>query len=124
MRMCDLSPGVISWGSESVVVQYVDNTIKERPKRRRYFIDFNMIVKSSSGSKIKYLIEIKPKCQTIPPNPPKPVNGVISERAKASYSLAMQTYNRNILKWTAANRAAKSKGYIFKVLTEEHLFKR
>jgi hypothetical protein len=124
MRMCDLTAGIESWGSESIVVEYIDNTVPAAPKRRRYFVDFNMTVKTTSGKLMKYLVEIKPHVQTIPPLAPKPVNGIINERARASYALALQTYQRNMLKWTAAKIAAKSKGFQFMVLTEKNLFKK
>lgn len=124
MRMCDLTPGVESWGSESTVIEYMDPTVAGTPKRRRYFVDFNMTVRTTGGTIMKYLIEIKPKSQTIPPPPPKPVGGVISDRTKATYNNAVLMYRRNMAKWTAATKAAKSKGMKFLVLTEDRLFKR
>ncbi len=64
MVFCDSNPNILQWGSEEVVIPYrspVDGRI------HRYFVDFNIKIRTKSGEIKKYLIEIKPKKQTVPP---------------------------------------------------------
>jgi len=64
MVFCDSNPSIIEWGSEEIIIPY------RAPdgKVRRYFPDFYIKVKEKSGKLTKYIIEIKPKKQTQPPN--------------------------------------------------------
>ena len=64
MRYCDRNNAILEWGSEEFFIPYFDPTTK---KVRRYFPDFIMKIKESSGKIKKYLIEIKPQRQTVPP---------------------------------------------------------
>ena len=63
MVYCDKNENVLEWGSEEIALPYkspLDNRI------HRYFPDFYIKVKE--GNQIKnYLIEIKPKKQTVEP---------------------------------------------------------
>ena len=64
MVYCDLNENILEWGSEEIALPYrspIDNRI------HRYFPDFYIKVKESSGQIKKYIIEIKPKKQTIEP---------------------------------------------------------
>ncbi len=101
----------ISWGSESTVVSYSHNG-----KRHRYFIDMTATFATKSGPK-KFLIEIKPYKQTIPPvkSPNKKEKTFLVEAAN---------YSKNQSKWKAAKEFAKRKGYEFIILTEHQLFKK
>ena len=68
MRYCDLNENILEWGSEEIIVPYrspVDRRV------HRYFPDFYIKIKESNRSIKKYLIEIKPKKQTIPPKKPQ-----------------------------------------------------
>ena len=62
-RWCDRNVSVLEWTSESVIVPYIsplDNRV------HRYFVDGHIVLRE--GDKIaKYLVEIKPYKQTIPP---------------------------------------------------------
>jgi hypothetical protein len=60
-----------------------------------------------------YLIEIKPKCQTIPPVQP--------QRKTRKYITEVMAYAKNISKWEAADRYAKSQGWTFQVWHEDTL---
>jgi hypothetical protein len=77
MVYCDTNEKILEWGSEEIVLPYrspIDNRI------HRYFPDFYIKVLESSGQIKKYLIEIKPKRQTVPPPKPKrQTKGYISE---------------------------------------------
>merc|ERR1711991_574017 len=64
MVFCDNNPSIVEWGSEEIIIPY------RAPdgKVRRYFPDFYIKVKEKTGKLTKYIIEIKPKKQTKPPN--------------------------------------------------------
>ena len=61
----------------------------------------------------RYLIEIKPKKETIPPKKPK--------RKSKKYINEVLTYVKNTNKWSAASDFADAKGWKFQVWTEETL---
>ena len=64
MMYCDLNENIIEWGSEEIALPYrspLDNRV------HRYFPDFYIKVRESNGSIKRYLIEIKPKKQTVEP---------------------------------------------------------
>ena len=110
-KWCDNNPNVIEWTSESVVIPYtspIDN------KTHRYFVDNT--VKIKEGDKlVKYLIEIKPKKQTVKPKPH-------GNKKQSTILYENMNYIRNMAKWAAAEKWCKTRGYKFQILTEEHLF--
>jgi len=64
MVWCDMNSDVIKWGSEETVIPYIsplDN------KRHRYFVDFYIQVRTKEGILKSYLVEVKPKKYTKPP---------------------------------------------------------
>jgi hypothetical protein len=66
MDWLDRNDDVISWASEELIIPYIsphDN------RYHRYFPDFLVKVKTRNGQHKTMLIEIKPKKQTIPPEP-------------------------------------------------------
>jgi hypothetical protein len=110
MVYCDSNENILEWGSEELALPYrspIDNKI------HRYFPDFYIKVKESNGSIKKYLIEIKPKKQTIEPIPQK--------RRTKGYIYEVYEYAKNQAKWKAAEEFCKDRGYEFKVLTEDEL---
>ena len=100
---------VIEWGSEEVIIPY------RAPdgKVRRYFPDFYIKVKEKSGKLTKYIIEIKPKKQTQPPNE--------KNKKTAAYRNAALTYVKNQTKWSAAREYCEDRQMNFLILTEDHL---
>lgn len=110
-RWCDVNENVLEWTSESVIIPYV-NPLNGRP--RRYFVDNSVVIKE--GDKIaRYLVEIKPKKQTVPPKR--------SNRKKQSTMLYESTmYVQNKAKWEAAEKWCKKRRYKFLILTEDQLF--
>lgn len=110
MRWCDHNPSVVSWGSESVVIPY-QNPLTG--KVSRYFVDFNVLMRDRQGQLKKFLVEIKPHAQTIPP----------SQQTRNTKALARRQaeYLKNQAKWQAATAWSAKKGYEFVVLTEKHL---
>lgn len=102
----DQNPGVLSWGSEELEILYecqTDNRI------HRYFPDLVI----TFANKKKYIIEIKPKHQTIEPQ--------VKKRKTKKYITEVLTYVKNRCKWDAAALYANKTGMIFEVWTEETL---
>jgi hypothetical protein len=111
MRYCDRNDKILEWGSEEFFIPYYDPTTN---KVRRYFPDFIVKIKESSGNIKKYLIEVKPKRQTIEPKQTK-------GKKKKTYITEVLTYNKNIAKWNAAREWCADRMIEFKIITEEEL---
>jgi hypothetical protein len=110
MVYCDSNQNILEWGSEELALPYrspIDNKI------HRYFPDFYIKVKESTGQIKKYLIEIKPKKQTIEPIPQK--------RKTKGYIYEVYEYAKNQAKWKAAQEFCEDRQWEFKVLTEDEL---
>ena len=109
-RFFDHNPNVLTWGSESVVIPY-PNPLTGRISR--YFVDFVVTIKDKDGNIKRYLIEIKPQSQTIPP----------TQKNRNTKTLIRQQaeYIKNQAKWKAAQSFSEAKGYTFTILTEKHL---
>lgn len=109
MSFLDSDPRVIEWSSEEIIVPYkspVDN------RYHRYFVDFWVKIQTTEGIKV-YLIEIKPKKQSQPPQQKK--------RVTKQYIQEVATWGINQAKWNAANEYCLDRGWQFKVLTEDDL---
>lgn len=110
MVYCDLNENIIEWGSEEIALPYrspVDGKV------HRYFPDFYIKVKESTGHIKKYLIEIKPKKQTTPPKKP--------QRQTKKYLYEAYEYAKNQAKWKAAKEFCEDRQWEFKVITEDEL---
>ncbi len=112
MKFCDTNQSVLRWGSEEVVIPYI-SPLDRKP--HRYFVDFIVEMKTPEGGIKTMLIEVKPKKQCCQPKKPK--------RQSRNYICEMQTWITNSAKWKAAKEAAQSRGWEFRVLTEDDLFK-
>jgi hypothetical protein len=108
-RWLDSNPAVISWGSETVIIPY-NNPLTGRVSR--YFTDFNFTMRTKDGIIKKFLVEVKPHSQTLPPTPKKKSKTLAYQQAE---------YVKNKAKWMAAKQWAANKGYEFVILTEKHL---
>jgi hypothetical protein len=107
---CDLNENIISWGSEEFFIPYlspVDNRV------HRYFPDFIIKVKESTGQIKTYVIEVKPKRQTQPPKP--------KSRMTKGFLYEAKTYAVNQAKWKAADEWCKDRMLEFKIITEFEL---
>lgn len=113
MQWLDMNPSIIEWKSESNYVNYYDPV---RDKYRRYYPDFFVLVHDREGGTIKYLIEIKPHKETVPPRYGKKD----SQKTKVH---KQATYLTNKAKFKAAKEYCKKMGYNFKILTEKQLFR-
>jgi hypothetical protein len=105
-KWADTNPDVLKWLSEEIVIPY---RCKTDGKIHRYFVDLKITMANGKT----YLIEIKPKCQTVPPIQPK--------RQTHKYAMEVMTYAKNLSKWEAANAYAKNQGWEFQIWTEETL---
>lgn len=110
MRWLDHNSNVIEWSSEETIIPY-QNPLTGRVSR--YFVDFYAKMRDKNGEVKKFLIEIKPHCQTLPP--------VQKNRKTKSLIYQQAEYVKNQAKWSAAANFAKNKGMIFTILTEKHL---
>ncbi len=117
MKWCDSSPSVIQWGSESVVIPYIDpvRPTNSADRVRNYILDFTMVVKDKIGKLKKYYVEIKPYRQVLKP--------VRKKQSDKTYLYEVLTYARNTAKWKAANDFASKKGGEFMLLTERDFLK-
>ena len=109
-RWCDLNKSIVSWASEEFSIPYVspvDNRV------HRYYPDYLIKVKESTGKVKTYVIEVKPKKQTAPPKKPK--------RQTKSYIYECQMYAVNQAKWKAAKEFCADNRVEFKIITENEL---
>ena len=109
-QWCDRKENVISWASEEISIPYVspkDNRI------HKYYPDFLIKVKEHNNRIQTYVVEVKPKKQTLPPKPRK--------RVSKSYIYECTTYAVNQAKWKAASEFCKDNRINFKIVTEDEL---
>jgi hypothetical protein len=106
----DHQPQVKKWSFESIEIQYYYPIDK---KVHRYYPDFYFEEEDNSGKTRKFLVEVKPKTQTIPPKAPKNKN----RKARKTYIYEAQTYVRNRCKWESAKEYCKRKGYEFRIVS-------
>jgi hypothetical protein len=111
MKWCDSNENILEYGSEEFCIPYrspVDGKV------HRYFPDFIIKVKEQTGEIKTYVIEVKPKKQTVQPKVPK--------RKTKSWLYEMKTYAVNQAKWKAAEEWCKDRLVEFKIITEDNLF--
>jgi hypothetical protein len=107
---CDNNPNVVSFSSEEIIIPYkspVDG------KYHRYFVDFMVKIKTKDNTIRTYLVEVKPKRQTQPPE--------IKKRITKQYINEVTTWGVNQSKWKAAIDYCLDRGWEFKILTEQDL---
>jgi hypothetical protein len=113
-QWCDNSPGVIMWSSESLEIPYPDpfgkTDSKGGIKVRRYYPDF--VVKTKNNE--VFVVEIKPFSETQLPKK-------TARKAEKTYMTEVYKYKKNLSKWEACDRFCRSKGYLFKLITEKNL---
>jgi len=110
MVYCDNHTKILEWGSEEIALPYrspIDNKV------HRYFPDFYIKVRESNGKIKRYIIEIKPKKQTMEPK--------VKKRKTKGYIYEVYEYAKNQAKWEAAKEFCKDRMWEFKVLTEDEL---
>jgi hypothetical protein len=111
MRYCDRNVNILEWGSEEFFIPYLDPTTN---KVRRYFPDFIIKVKENTGDVKTYVIEVKPKQQTIPPEK-------TPKKKQKTFLNEVITYEKNKAKWKAAKEFCEDRKIYFKIITEKDL---
>lgn len=111
MRRCDTEKNIVQWSSETMVIPYwsrADN------RMRRYFVDFIIKVREKSGELKTWLVEVKPKSQTVPP---------VHSKGKKKKTILTEEYTWmvNNDKWNAAKAFADKNGMGFMILTEDSI---
>ena len=110
MKYCDSNQNILEWGSEEFWLPYrspLDNKV------HRYFPDFYIKVRETTGKINKMIIEVKPKRQCIEPKRPK--------KKTKGYIYEVREYVKNQAKWKAAEEYCIDRGFEFKILTENEL---
>ena len=110
MVYCDNSDNILEWGSEEIIIPYLSPW---DGKLHRYFPDFYIKVRQASGDIKKFIIEVKPKKQT---RPPEPVH-----RKTKKWLNEVKTYSINEAKWRYASEWCDNNDMEFKILTEDEL---
>lgn len=110
MKYLDTNENIIKWSSEEIALPYRSPLDK---KIHRYFPDFFVKERCSDGKIKSYLVEIKPKKQTTPPQKPK--------RQTKGYLYEVREYVKNQSKWEVAEEYCKDRGWEFLILTEDDL---
>lgn len=105
----DNDPSVIQYSSEETIIPYISPIDM---KKHSYFVDFYVKKKTDKGI-VEFLVEIKPKAQTVPP--------AVQNKPTKKYIKEVQTWGVNDAKWKAAKTFANSKGWDFIILTEDNL---
>jgi len=105
MKWCDITPSILEWGSEEIVIPYISPV---DGRRHRYFPDFYLKIGSQ-----KYLVEVKPLKQTKEPKTQK--------RVTKRYINEVVTWSVNQAKWKAATEFCKDNNWEFKIITEKEL---
>ena len=105
----DCQKQILEWSSEGITIAYFDPVYK---RMRRYFPDFYM--KTKKG---KFIIEVKPYKETIPPRKSK-------KKSRKTIITEHNTYKRNQAKFEAAEKFAADYGMKFKIYTEKELYRK
>jgi len=105
MKWCDITPSVLEWGSEEIVIPYISPA---DGKKHRYFPDFYVKIKNE-----KYLVEVKPFRQTQEPKTQK--------KMTKRYINEVVTYAVNQAKWNAAREFCADHKWKFMLITEKEL---
>ena len=110
MNYCDLNENILKWSSEEIWIPYlspIDNRV------HKYFPDFYIKYKDSTGVVKESLVEIKPKRQVEGPKPNKRIT------QKQLYEI--KEYSKNQAKWKAAREFCEDRRWQFQILTEDNL---
>jgi hypothetical protein len=106
MRFLDNNDNILQWASESISIPY-RNPITG--KQSIYVPDFLITYKNRNNQMIAEVIEIKPKKQSI-----------VESKMKANERAVVAV---NYAKWDSATKWCKKQGLIFRVITEDDMFK-
>jgi hypothetical protein len=106
MRFCDSNDNILQWASESIVIPYRHPLTG---KISNYIPDFLVTYRTKNNKTFAEVIEIKPKKQSV-------IEGKMSERDRAVVAV-------NYAKWDSAQKWCQRQGLVFRVITEDDIFK-
>jgi hypothetical protein len=109
-KWADNNENIIEWSSEPFPIKYFDHSTN---KFRRYFPDLYLKVKDKNNDTKRYIVEIKPEKQTKPPQQRK--------KKTKTYLNEIATYQKNVSKWSQAEKFCEDNNMLFKILTETDL---
>jgi len=109
-KYLDKNQNIVRWASEELKIPYFSTIDKQI---HHYYPDFLFEAKVNNDVQT-FVVEIKPKKQTVKPN---------TKKNKRAYLNECITFEINNCKWKAAEEYCKKNGWNFKILTEESLFK-
>jgi hypothetical protein len=113
MKWADRNPNIIKWGSEVLQIPY-ESSVKGR--MARYYPDILMTYVDKTGKEKTVVIEIKPSHET---NKPKKGRNM----KQSTYDQQLLTFITNQEKWVTAQKYAKERGWEFRILTENEMFR-
>lgn len=108
MDELDKNSSILEWGSEEIVVRYLDPV---SGKIRRYFPDFTIKKRTNQKKIVKQMIEIKPLHQCFPPKRGKKTRSYLNQCA---------TYATNMAKWKAAKAYCEAHDMEFIIVTRNN----
>lgn len=106
MRFCDTNDNIIQWASEAITIPYRHPLTG---KNTTYVPDFFIQYRTKNNKTCAEVIEIKPKKQSI-------MESKASARDRAVIAV-------NYAKWDAATKWCKRQGLVFRVITEDDIFR-
>jgi hypothetical protein len=112
-KFLDNNKNVVEWYSELPIPYY--SSVKGR--MARYFVDIYVVYLNKNGDRVVEIIEVKPSSELTPPTKGK------TQKAEARYLQESLTYITNQEKWAAAAEYANERGWLFRILTEKHIFR-
>ena len=110
-KYLDKNENIIRWSSEELKIPYFSSIDRQI---HHYYPDFLFEALKKDQAIETFVVEIKPKKQTLQPSPKK---------NKRAYLNECITFEINNCKWKAAQELCNKNGWKFKILTEETLFK-
>jgi hypothetical protein len=118
-KFCDMNEKIVKWSTESVIITYQMVNKIGQTETHRYIPDFwvEMISPDDPEKYDRMVIEIKPKSETLPPNPPKKETMKMLE----NYEYSLVTYKKNLHKWSYAREWCEKRNMKFVIITEDHL---
>ena len=106
MRFLDNNDHILQWASESISIPY-RNPITG--KQSIYVPDFLITYKNRNNQMVAEVIEIKPKKQS-----------VVESKMKANERAVVAV---NYAKWDSATKWCRKQGLLFRVITEDDMFR-
>ena len=110
MKYCDLTESVKEWQSEEFFIPYVSPVDK---RIHRYFPDFWVKKRNSTGIIEQVVIEVKPQKHIDPPK--------VQKRKTRRYMGEMARHAVNMRKFEVAERFCSDRGMKFQLMTEKEL---